>query len=641
MTAPSTSLNDLSGSAPDAARASATEWLEVDQRGGFACGTVHGAPTRRYHGLLVAPIEGTAERHLFLTRLETRLIGPSGAVPLVAPRTADGPALEDLPRPTGFALVPWPRTTHQAGDAALETEVLGDRGAGGVLVRFTLRSATPRVLEVTPRFAARRADHLTFVNDVLRPGVERKGDALRFRPYEALPATTLRTSRPCSWEDDPHWQRGVLYTVDQDRGYDHHEDAFSPGRWRVELEPGEALVVSARVGDEAAEPAARWDALAADRGAALAVRSVGLRRRLELAAADFLYRTPEGRLGVIAGFPWFLEWGRDTFLSLPGLTLARGRTSECWEALSGALPYLRDGLLPNIFGAGPEDSHYGSADAALWFARAVRLFGRQAGDATAFRPALESMAEAYADGAPLGLRFDEAWTLHAGAPDLNPTWMDAQLPEGPVTPRHGAPVEIAALGHLLLATLAEWDPATWRPRRDAAAASFRERFWLKDRRRLADLWRGGHVDARLRPNMLLAAMLDTAPLSVEERGAVVDAAGSLLTPRGLRTLGPDEPGYVPRYGGGTRERDGAYHQGTAWPWLLGAYVEAALRAGRSSEALGAQVAALAPELDAGGLGHVNEVYSADPPHERGGTFAQAWNTAELLRALDLCERGTA
>lgn len=634
-------LSKLSGTSLDPVRASATEWLEVDQLGGFACGTVHGAPTRRYHGLLVSPIPGTAERHLFLARLETRLIGPSGSVPLVAPRTADGPGLEELPHPTGFALVPWPRTTHQAGDAALETEVLGDRGAGGVLVRYTLRSATPRVLEVTPRFAARRADHLTFENDVLHPRVECTADTLRFRPYEALPATTLRTSTSCTWEEDPHWQRGVLYTVDQERGYDHHEDAFSPGHWRVELAPGESLVLSARVGDQAAEPVARWDALAADRVAAVAARPVGLRRRLELAADDFLYRTPEGRLGVIAGFPWFLEWGRDTFLSLPGLTLARGRTSECWEALHGALPYLREGLLPNIFGAGPDDSHYGSADAALWFARAARLHARHTGGLGELRPALESMAEAYADGAPLGLHFDESWTLHAGAPDLNPTWMDAQLPEGPVTPRHGAPVEIAALGHLLLATLAEGDEARWGSRRDASASSFRERFWLEEQRHLADLWRGGRVDARLRPNMLLAAMLDTVPLSIEERGAVVDAAAPLLTPRGLRTLGPDEPGYTPRYGGGTRERDEAYHQGTVWPWLLGPYVEAALRAGRPAEELRAHVGALAPELDAGGLGHVNEVYSGDRPHGRGGTFAQAWSTAELLRALDLCERGPA
>ncbi|MDA1264584.1 MAG: glycogen debranching protein, partial [Planctomycetota bacterium] len=329
--------------------------------------------------------------------------------------------------------------------------------------------------------------------------------------------------------------------------------------------------------------------------------------------------------------------------SLPGLTLARGRVSECWEALTGALPFLKDGLLPNIFGTGQEDSHYGSADAALWFVRAVRMLGEHTGRKAlreTFRPALVSMAEAYREGAPLGVRYDERWTLHAGSPKLNPTWMDAQTPDGPVTPRHGAPVEIAALGHLLLHTLAELDgEERWGAARDEAARSFRERFWLEDLGRLADLWRDGEVDRSLRPNMLFAAALDCAPLTEAERRSCVDAAAPLVTHCGLRTLGPGEDGYAPRYGGGMVERDSAYHQGTVWPWLLGAYVEAALRGGEEDlTGLRARIEAVAPQLDVGGLGHVSEVFSAEPPHEAGGTFAQAWNTAELLRALDLIER---
>jgi predicted glycogen debranching enzyme len=645
-TAAEESLCALDGAALEPARALDAEWLETDGLGGFACGTAHGTPTRRYHGLLVTPIEGTAERHLFLARMETRLVGPQGAVPLVAPRLADGPPAEDLPRPTTFALVPWPRSTHQVGECLLVSEVLADRGAGGVLLRYTLHAAGPRVLELTPRFACRRADALTVANEALRTSVVRFERCLSFQPYDSLPPVTLRTSRAAAWTDDPHWQRGIEYAKDRERGYDHHEDAFAPGHWRVELQPGESLVIAARVGDTAPDPEPRWEARAADRSAALGARPLNFQRRLALAADDFLQRTPSGRLGVIAGFPWFLEWGRDTFLSLPGLTLARGRSSECWEALGGALPFLRQGLLPNIFGTGQEDSHYGSADAALWFARAVRLLGQTCGDTSVLRstfaPALTGMAEAYAEGAPLGLRFDPQWTLHAGSPELNPTWMDANLPEGPVTPRHGAPVEIAALGHLLLCTLVDLGGGeAWAKRRDLAAKSFRERFWLSSESRLADLWRDGQVDRRLRPNMLFAAAMDCAPLSVEERRGVVDAAAPLLTPVGLRTLGPDDDDYVPHYGGGTRERDRAYHQGTVWPWLLGAWVEASLRAGRTSPSeravLRARITTLEGQLDRGGLGHISEVFSAEPPHAAGGTFAQAWNTAELLRALDLID----
>lgn len=623
----------------DSNRALGLEWIEPDGLGGFACGTVHGAPTRRYHGLVVTPLETTAERHLFLSRLEPKLIGPQGAVPLATPRVADGPDFDELPAPVAFARVPWPRITYQAGTSQLVMEILGDRGQGGVLVRFTLHSDQPRTLEITPRFAVRRADHLTFQNDVLNTRVVRAGGALRFQPYEALPETTVRISRSASWREDPHWQRGIVLPVDRDRGYDHHEDAFAPGHWRLELRHGESVTFAARAGSLAPDPEAQFARQAADRKAALGARPLDLRRRLELAADDFLQRTPDGRLGVIAGFPWFLEWGRDTFLSLPGLTLARGRVCECWEALTGAIPFLQGGLLPNIFGTGPEDSHYGSADAALWFVRAARMIrprvDRAKWDET-FLPALTGIAEAYRDGAKLGLRFDDQWTLHAGSPELNPTWMDAQTSAGPVTPRHGAPVEIAALGHQLLATLAEADES-WAAAEAASARSFRDRFWLEDEERLADLWKEGEADRSLRPNMLFAAALDTVPLSKSGRAAVVRAAEPLITAVGLRTLSPDHPDYVPRYGGGTEERDHAYHQGTVWPWLAGAYVEASLRAGNDPGPLREWIEGFAPELNESGLGHINEVYSAEPPHERGGTFAQAWNTAELLRALDMLD----
>ena len=630
----------------EAERAIALEWLETDGLGGYAAGTVLGPPTRRYHGLLVSPIPGSAERYLFLSRLEPRLIGPSGAVPLAVPLTADGPRLCELPRPQAFTARPWPRWTYGTGDAALTVEILGDRGrgvapSGGVLVRFTLQAGAPHILEVTPRFAARRADDLTFANGVLCEAAEVGADRLRFQPYAALPATTLRASRSLTWYPAPHWQRGLVYRLDRERGYDHHEDAFSPGYWRIELAPGESLTLAARVGEQASDPEPRWQELASLRSAAEGARPLDFRRRLELRADDFLYRDGCGRLGILAGFPWFGEWGRDTFLSLPGLTLARGRVNECWEVLRGALPFLRGGLLPNIFGRSPEDSHYGSADAALWFARAVRLAGEQVPQAElrrTFEPALASMAEAYRRGTELGLRFDSEWILHAGSAELNPTWMDARLPEGPVTPRHGAPVEIAALGHLLLVTLAEWDPGRWAGPRDSAARAFLDRFWLAEEERLADLWREGRVDRRLRPNMLLAAACDCSPLSPSQREGVWRAAAPLLTPRGLRTLAAGEVGYQPRYRGGPRERDAAYHQGTVWPWLLGSYVETGLRAGIAPGRLRPCLEQLAEELDAGGLGHVNEVYDAEPPHGRGGTFAQAWNTAELLRGLELCRR---
>jgi len=442
--------------------------------------------------------------------------------------------------------------------------------------------------------------------------------------------------------------------MDRTRGFDGHEDLFSPGRFKIQLAPGERLTLGASIDEALALPAALFEREARQRRDALPAQ-LDFASRAAIAADDFLYRAPGGRLGVLAGFPWFGEWGRDTFIALPGLTQARGRLAQCAEVLSGALPYLQDGLLPNIYGANRASSHYGSVDASLWFARAVLLYDRAGGTKTRLRreylPALIQIAEAYRAGsAPgiqaLGIGCDEGMLIRAGTPELNPTWMDARIPAGAVTPRHGYAVEICALWYSLLAHIAELCPpgarrADWKGVARAAGRSFLDRFWLEKPGHLADVWREDDVDERVRPNMVLAASLELSPLRKRQRARILSRARrDLLTPVGLRTLAPDEPGYIPRYEGDPEARDGAYHQGTVWPWLLGFYCEASLRVdGKKPNRarLRALFETLADELDAGGLGHIAEVYDAEAPQRRGGTFAQAWSTAEALRALALID----
>ena len=324
--------------------------------------------------------------------------------------------------------------------------------------------------------------------------------------------------------------------------------------------------------------------------------------------------------------------------------------------LTGALPHLKEGHLPNIYGPTDAESHYGSLDAALWFARAVLLYDRAGGDRGLLRgelgAALTEIAETWIAGTGLGVAVDEDGIVTAGSAELNPTWMDARTSEGPVTPRHGAPVEINALWYSLLAHLEELavdktatrDAKRWRALRRRARKAFLARFWLEDEGYLADVWRpDGSSDASVRPNMVLAASLEASPLTRAQRGSIVERANAeLLTPVGLRTLSPSDPHYAPRFEGGPDERDGAYHQGTVWPWLLGAWVEASLRAfGRSRavrDDLRAKLSGLEPELERAGLLHVSEVFDGDAPHRPGGTIAQAWNTAELLRAFSMLER---
>ncbi|MCA8977715.1 MAG: hypothetical protein KDC98_23525, partial [Planctomycetes bacterium] len=366
----------------------------------------------------------------------------------------------------------------------------------------------------------------------------------------------------------------------------------------------------------------------------------------------FFYRAAGDRLGILAGFPWFGEWGRDVFIALPGLSIARGRLELCAEVLSDAVPFLRRGLLPNIYAATVADSHYGSCDAALWFALAVQRYADAGGCADRVRdeylPALLGIAEHYLAGTDLGLAVDADGLLLAGGPDLNATWMDAQTSKGPVTPRQGLPVEIQALWYALLAFLVERGEARFADPATRCRQAFVARFWLAGEERLADRFHAGLADPKVRPNMLVAAALARSPLSRSQRAGVVAAAEALLvTPRGLRTLSPEDPDYRGRYGGGLEARDGAYHQGTVWPWLAGFYVEAALAAATKARLPATRrrlldwLCGMEPELDRAGIEHISEVFDGDHPQRPGGTFAQAWNSGELLRALALVTDGAA
>lgn len=626
------------------------EWLVTDGAGGYASSTPAACPTRRYHGLLVAPFAGTAKRHVFLARFDETLSALGGEpAALALARYGEVYAPRGDERLLAFEHAPDPRATYGVGAARLSRSIRMTPGT--VLVRYELEADAPHTLTFAPLVPFREADALTVENDALNPEVRRFEGGIGCAPYEGLPALSFTTSSAATFDADPTWYRGLVFEACLARGYAGTEDEFSPGRFTIELTPGAAFVVAATIGAPVDDPGAAWDRAARpglDSKDPLAVA-------LDRGADDFLQRTPDGRLGVVAGFPWFVEWGRDTFLALPGLTLARGRVDLAREALTGVLPFLDRGLLPNIFGTNVADSHYGSADAALWFARAVLLFERAGGESRfverELRPALVGIAEAYFEGTDLGLFVDEQGSLHAGTPTANPTWMDAQTSEGPVTPRHGIPVEIAALWCSLLAHLQASAPSKaeqrhWRAAKRAANESFLERLWIPELGRLADRWCDGVRDLAVRPNMVLAAALEFSPLERKQRKSIVATAErELVTPKGLRTLAVDDPGYIGRYEGDGDARDRAYHQGTVWPWLFGAFVEASLRAGHTSRKARARllelVDGLAVELQRAGLGHVSEVFDGDEPRRPGGTIAQAWNTAEWLRARRMLAEGRA
>jgi len=639
------------------------EWLEADGRGGYASSTVHLCPSRRYHGLLVAPPAPGAERHVFLSRFEEEIVGPTRAFPLSTCRYAGLYSPEGYQAIESFQLDPFPTWHYRIGDLELTRELVALRGRHVVLVRWARRGGPPDVrLRLRPLLACRRSHDLTHENVDLDPRAIRltggDGAGIRCQPYRALPPLSIHAAPgPLEYRADPLWFRGVELAMEARRGFDSHEDHFSPGVLEIPLKDGDEVVVAATIEGSIPDPRPLWRAESERRRAeATGVRD--LASRLALAAEHFLYRDAHGRPGVIAGYPWFGEWGRDTFIALPGLTLARGRSEASLAVLEGALPFLRGGLLPNVYGADPATSSYRSADAALWFARAVLLHERATGASELVRkrflPGLVSIAEAYLAGTELGLAVDASGLLRAGGPSLNATWMDAMIDGVPVTPRAGSPVELQALWYQLLAYLTELcqgagdrsAAARWRVEAERAGSALVERFWLSDEGTLADVvGPDGALDRSVRPNAVIAASLELSPLSSAQRADVVQVAlNELVTPRGLRTLSPHDPRYVGLYQGGPVERDRAYHQGTVWPFLLGFAVEAALRAfpaaGARVRRLEKAVEGFVDTLDEHGLGQVSEVYDGDPPHRPGGTPAQAWSVAELLRALVLLrERG--
>ena len=651
------------------------EWLETNGLGDYASSTLFLCPTRRYHGLLVVRPEQREKRYVFLSRFEERVTTDEATFDLSMARFPDTISPRGDEHVGSFQLVPHPRWTFElagkddASSLGLEREVRMVHGARTVLCRYSVPRLTgdaggdrrATYIELRPLLPFREADALTVKNDAIRSDVTRTADGFSCRPYDALPEIHFRFEGAFEFEPDPVWYENVDLAVEHARGFPGREDHFSPGVIRLPLDVPALIAVS--VDGRPTDPAVAWEHEGARRAAAFARAreedECEAAVRLSFTADDFLVRT-SARLGIDAGFPWFTEWGRDTFISLPGLTLARGRIETCEEILSRSLDFLNDGLLPNVFGLTRATSHYGSVDASLWYARAVQLYGSQVGSEKGPRerlldeylPALLEIANAYWDGTGLGIRADEGGLIEAGGPGLNATWMDAQTSSGPVTPRAGCAVEINALWYsllhhveLLLESKGDGKLARlWKSRRIRAKRSFIDRLWLPGDEYLADLWARGKADPSVRPNMVIAAALEHSPLARAQRRSTVERARrELLTPRGLRTLSPNDAAYRPRYEGGPEERDGAYHQGTVWPWLFGFYVEATLRGIGTRRAVRDELESnwneIVLELDRAGLNHVSEVFDGDAPHRPGGTIAQAWNTAELLRARHMLRRG--
>jgi len=641
-------------------RASRLEWLLTNGTGGFAMGTVAGSNTRRYHGLLVASLHPPVARVVTLARLEETALTPRGAVPLSVNQYPNTLYPDGYTRLARFSLDDGPVWTWSVNGVEVERRVLLVPGEQTVVVRYA--SSAPLRLRLEPLLAFRDYHALTHRNPDAWTGFEErmlaKGRVVRFQPYASLPSLRL-AHRGDAFVGAPEWHENVEYLEELDRGLDFREDLLLAGSFELELAPGRPQLVAATVESGASLDLEALGALFSravrtSAPARVARRSDDLaegRTRLERAADAYLVRRADRSATVIAGYPWFTDWGRDTMISLPGLLVARGRLDLAREVLEGFLAHLDGGLVPNRFPDAAGPAEYNTVDATLFMFQAVHAW-EQAGGSPAFvrdvfYPAACSIVDAHLRGTHHGIHVDPRdGLLVAGGSGTNLTWMDARVNGVPVTPRHGKPVEVNALWYNALRLSERWArqlgdgprARSFGREADLVSGAFDRAFWNDARRCCFDVVLPEGPDPRLRPNQLLAVGLPFPLLDGRRRAMVLETVeAALVTPVGLRTLARGDPGYRASYRGGPAERDAAYHQGLVWPWLLGPYVDAlfAVR-GDSAETrtrARATVASLVGRMETGCLGQLPECFEPEPPFRPVGAPAQAWSVAEVLRVL--------
>jgi predicted glycogen debranching enzyme len=644
------------------------EWLVTNGIGGYAASTVSLLNTRRYHGLLVASLRPPVERLVLVAKADTTLRYAGVSTALASNEYGDGTI-----DPHGYVYLDsfrlegqHPVWTWIVADAVLEQRIWMMQGRNTTYVQFHLvRASSPVELEVRPLCTYR--DYHSLRRGRAQVGVMATHDGLQVSFADARPYRIGVEGGHATVAPDWYWN--FRHREESARGLDELGDLFTPGVISMTLSPGETSSVVMSL--DARAPVSSGLALQDDQRRQRELREVpagktggweaksSLEKRLILAADQFIVERDDAAgavLGktVIAGYPWFADWGRDTMIALPGLTLATGRFDICASVLRTFASFLDEGMLPNRFPDGGEKPEYNTADATLWFFVAVDEYLRATSDLSLRKdiyPALKESLAWHLRGTRFGIGVDEKDALlRSGVPGVQLTWMDAKVGDWVVTPRVGKCVEINALWYNALHIMQgfanqERDVDAERLYAELIARvgeSFNQRFWFVPGNHLFDVIDGPEgdfdegerrCDATLRPNQLLALSLRHSSLTAVRARAVVDVcARHLWTPLGLRSLAAEDARFVPQYGGGQRERDGAYHQGTVWSWLLGPFALAHFRAYGDAAMARNYLRGVEAHLREGCIGQVSEIFDGNAPFSARGCFAQAWSVAEILRA---------
>jgi predicted glycogen debranching enzyme len=642
----------------DLGEACSHEWMETNGIGGFACSTIAGLNTRRYHALLTAATRPPVGRFVLLSKLEETLVLGEQRFELSVNRYAGAVRHLGVVHPHGyeylgsFRLEPFPRFRYRSADLQLEKTVFLVHGENTVVIQYELFGdlrGRACVLEIRALIAFRDFHATTHANDAIRCDVATSTGLATITPYPDLPSLHFAHNAD-SIDMSGFWSYNFEYEREKERGLDALEDLYSPFLLRFDLAENSSAAIIASMSEHAAGEVRELQEQEILRRAGI-VRGAPAEdafAKLLTAAADQFIVARGDLTSVIAGYPWFGDWGRDTMISLPGLTLVTGRFEEARNILRAFARNIDHGMLPNRFPDSGEKPEYNTVDATLWMFHAVHEFLRYTGDydfvrSELYQP-LAGIIAWHERGTRYGIQVDSDGLLHAGEPGTQLTWMDVKVGDWVVTPREGKAVEIQALWYNALRVMAQLslvfnkyaESSRYTSLADWARARFAEAFWNESAGCLHDVVSGYGPDSSIRPNQIFAVSLPYPLLSHDQALRVVEVVEwELLTPFGLRTLSPRDPRYRGRYEGDARSRDSAYHQGTVWPWLLGPFLSAYVKVhGRTGEARRRADQFLDPlraHLREAGLGQISEVFDGDAPHRPGGCFAQAWSVAEVLR----------
>lgn len=624
------------------------EWLETNGIGGFASSTVSGAHSRRYHGLLVAALNPPVNRVVLLSKLEEALVVKDDTFLLSANQYPGAVFPQGYIHLTEFSRGLFPVFHYEAGGVKLKKTVAAIHGENTVVVLYEVLEAEEKfMIELTPFSSCRDFHHTTHANDSIFTGYLFEHDVFRTKNYHDSPELFIAVPHS-SFEADPKWYYNYEFPEEKSRGLDYREDLFAHGKFKVPLKRGTKLAVVISDTDPTGRDGLRLIHNEEKRRERLIHSFVDqpVQQRLALAADQFIVKRGDHLLSVIAGYPWFSDWGRDAMIALPGLCLVTGRFDEARKILTGFSGYVSEGMIPNRFPDHGEAPEYNTVDGALWFFYAVYKYYQYTNDVSFIRkmlPTLQEIIDCYEKGTRYSIQIDqEDGLLFAGEPGVQLTWMDAKIGDWVVTPRIGKAVEINALWynalcmyHQLLNETGKANAARFLQLRiDRVQQSFLEKFWNQEGGYLYDVLETHSVRSEIRPNQLYALSLPFPLLAGEQAVRVLDIVTSkLLTPYGLRSLSQDDPQYKSVYGGDPWYRDSAYHQGTVWAYLIGPYVDALIRVkGEVGKQEATQlITNFLVHLDHEGIGSLSEIFDGDEPHYPRGCFAQAWSVGEVLR----------